>query len=144
MYYMRSPLTGHLFLLLRGSFTQRGQRRLVPTTDVHLCGRHEGQIFNVTARLRFFFAGEHHVPFSHWPHGNHLLRGFFTAQLSLIRRAWLKLGFLGTQFGTFATRFLDFGITEAWFPVCVRKKIIEEFMSTKPAGFFITIFITVN
>lgn len=132
MYYMRSPLTGHLFLLLGGSLTQRGQRRLVPATEVHLCGRHEGQIFDVTARLRFLFAGEHHVPFRHRPHRNHLLWGFFTAQLSLIWRAWLKLCFLGAEFGTFATRFLDFGISKARFPVCV-KKIIKETMSTLQA-----------
>lgn len=123
MYYMRSPLTGHLFLLLRGSFTQRGQRGLVPATQVHLCGRHEGQIFNVTAGLGLLFAGEHHVPFSHRPHGHHLLWGFFTAQLSLIGRARLKLGFLGAQFGTFASGFLDFGIAEARFPVGIRKMI---------------------
>lgn len=87
MYYMRSPLTGHLFLLLEGRLTQRGQRRLVPAAEVHLCGRHEGQVFDVTARLGFLFAGEHHVPFRHRAHRNYFLWGFLTAQLSLIWRA---------------------------------------------------------
>lgn len=127
MYYMRSPLTGHLFLLFRGSLTQRGKRRLVATTEVHLCGRHEGQIFDLTAQLGLLFAREHHVPFCRWPQGNRLLWGFLTAQLSLIRWAWLKLGFLGAKLGTFAPWFLDFSISKTRFPVCA-KKIIKELM----------------
>lgn len=142
MYYMRSPLTGHLFLLLEGRLTQRGQWGLVPAAQVHLCGRHEGQIFDVTARLGFLFAGEHHVPFRHGAHGNYFLWGFLTAQLSLIWRARLKLCFLRAEFGTFATRFLDFGISKARFPVCV-KNIITEFMVTLEA-FSLQSFINVN
>lgn len=58
MYYMGSPLTGHLFLLFRGSFPQRGERRLVPATQIHLCGRHEGQVLHLAAQLRLLFARE--------------------------------------------------------------------------------------
>lgn len=102
MYYMRSPLTGHLFLLFRGSLTQRGERRLVPATEVHLSSRHEGQIFDLTARLGLLFAREHNVPFCPGPHGNGLLGGFLTAQLSLIGRAGLNVGFLRAELGGLA------------------------------------------
>lgn len=102
MYYMRSPLTGHLFLLLGGSLTQRGQRRLVPATQIHLCGGHEGQIFDLTALLGLLFAREHEVALCARPQGQRLLRGLLTAQLSLIGRAWRKLCFLGAELGAFA------------------------------------------
>lgn len=123
MYYMRSPLTGHLFLLFRGSLTQRGERRLVPATEVHLSSRHERQILNLTAQVRLLFALEHNVPFCPWLHGNWFLWGFLTAQLSLIGRARLNLRLLGAKLGTFATWFLDFCISKAGFSVCAKKRI---------------------
>lgn len=117
MYYMRSPLTGHLFLLLGGSFAQWGQRWLVPATQIHLCGGHEGQIFDLTALLGLLFAREHSVPLCARPQGQHLLRGLLTAQLSLVGRARRKLCFLGTELRAFAPRFLPFYIPETRLPV---------------------------
>lgn len=128
MYYMRSPLTGHLFFLFRGSLTQRGQRRLVPATQIHLCGRHEGEIFHLAAQLRLLFAREQHVSFWPWPQRNSLLWGFLTAQLSLTGRARLNLRFLRAKLGTFAPWFLGFSVSKARFPA--QKKRIEAYIAT--------------
>ena len=98
---MRSPLTGHLFLLFRGSLPQRRQRRLVPAAEVHLCSRHEGKVLDLTAQLRLLFAREEHeVPVR--PRGDALLRGLLAAQLPLVGRAGLELGLLGAELGAFA------------------------------------------
>lgn len=118
MNYMRSPLTGHLFLLLRGSFSQRGERRLVPAAQIHLCGGHEGQVLHLAAQPRLLFAQKQAVRTQ-----NHLLWGFLTAQLSLVWRTRLHFRLCGAKLRTFTPRFLSFCISKARLPAWRERKV---------------------
>lgn len=125
MNYMRSPLTGHLFLLFRGSLSQRGERRLVPAAQIHLCGGHEGQVLHLAAQLRLLFAQEQAVRTR--PDRNILLRGLLTAQLSLVWRTRLHFRLWGAELCTFTPRFLSFCISKARLPAC-RKRKAQQFV----------------
>lgn len=121
MNYMRSPLTGHLFLLFRGSLSQRGEGRLVPAAQIHLCGGHEGQVLHLVAQQpRLLFAQEQTVRTR--PDRNILLRVFLTAQLSLVWRTRLHFRLCGAELCTFTPRLLSFCISKARFPACRKRK----------------------